>query len=187
MAQEITQILDDWKNGDESAVDRLFPFVYDELKKRAKAYLQNERNNHTLQPTALVNEAYLRLVDVNNIDWQNRVHFFAVASNIMRRILVEHARALNAQKRGGNHAKIPLDDIQISIKKNANELLNIDEALKKLSEIDERKSLVVEMKFFGGMNQKEIASYLDVAPRTIQRDWKFAKLWLYRELTKETI
>ena len=183
MPQEITQILHEWKKGDDSAVERLFPFVYEELKRRARTYLRGERANHTLQPTALVHEAYMRLVDVDSVDWQDRVHFYAIASNVMRRILVDHARTLKRAKRGGGDYKIPISDIQIASKGDALELLNLDEALKNLAELDERKSKVVEMSYFGGMKQKEIAAALGIAEKTVQRDWRFAKLWLYRALT----
>jgi len=183
MSDEITQILNEWQDGDASAVDRLFPFVYDELRRRAQIYLRNERGDHILQPTALVHEAYMRLIDVENIDWTDRLHFFAVASNVMRRILVDHARALKSKKRGGKNRKVPISDLQLSSFERSLELINLDEALKNLAKIDERKSRVVEMSYFGGMNQKEIAEFLEVAVKTVQRDLKFAKLWLFRELS----
>ncbi len=184
MPQNITEILHDWKEGDTSAVDRLFPFVYDELRRRAQNYLRNERDDHTLQPTALVHEAYIRLIDVENIDWKDRVHFYAVSSNVMRRVLVDHARALKTKKRGGLNHKVPISDLQLASFENASELLSLDDALKNLAKIDERKSRVVEMSYFGGMNQKEIAGFLEVAVKTVQRDLKFAKLWLLRELSE---
>lgn len=185
MSHEITQILKDWKRGDESAKDKLFPLVYDELKRQARNYLSRERRNHTLQPTALVNEAYMRLIGINKLDWDDRAHFYAVSATTMRRILVDHARKIATDKRGGDAQRLTLGNLQIAAEQKAADLLDLDEALNKLSEIEERKAKVVEMKFFSGLNQKEIAKVLDVTEKTVQRDWKFAKLWLYRELTKK--
>ncbi len=186
MAHDITGILHEWKNGDESAIDRLFPLVYGELKRRAQVYLSNERAGHTLQPTALVHEAYLRLVELEDIKWEDRTHFFAISATIMRRILVDHARKIAAEKRGGEIRRITLEGLHLSTEQKAFDLLELDDALTRLAEIEERKARVVEMKFFGGLSQAEIADILKIAEKTIQRDWKFAKLWLYREMSKDS-
>ncbi|MEZ5429394.1 MAG: sigma-70 family RNA polymerase sigma factor [Pyrinomonadaceae bacterium] len=185
MAHEITQILQEWRAGDKTAVDRLFPLVYDELKKQARSYLFNERRDHTLQPTALVNEAYLRLVGINQMKWEDRAHFFAFSATTMRRILVDHARKLYSEKRGGQLQRLTLGNLPMADEQKAADLLELDEALTRLAEIDERKEKVVEMRFFAGLNQKEIAEVLQVNEKTVQRDWQFAKLWLYRELTRK--
>jgi len=185
MAQEITGLLQEWKNGDGTAVDRLFPLVYDELKRQARNYLNKERANHTLQPTALVHEVYLRLVKLNQMKWEDRAHFYAISATTMRRILVDHAREIAADKRGGAMQRITLENLYTSNEKKATDLLELDEALTKLAEIEERKAQVVEMNFFGGLNQKEIAEVLQVTEKTVQRDWQFAKLWLYRELKQK--
>ena len=184
MAKEITQILKEWRSGDESAVDRLFPLVYDELKRQAKSYLNRERGNHTLQPTALVNEAYIRMIGINKMNWADRAHFYALSATTMRRILVDHARKIASDKRGGELQRITLSNLKISDEQKATDLLDLDDALNRFAELEERKAKVVEMRFFSGLNQKEIAKILEVTEKTVQRDWKFAKLWLYRELTK---
>jgi len=186
MAEDITCLLQEWKNGDETAIDRLFPLVYDELRRQARSYLNRERGNHTLQPTALVHEVYLRLIKLNQIKWENRAHFYAISATTMRRILVDHAREIAADKRGGAMQRITLEKVQIANGQKATDLLELDEALTKLAEIEERKARVIEMNFFGGLNQKEIAEVLQMTEKTIQRDLKFAKLWLYRELSQET-
>lgn len=183
MTHEITLLLQEWKKGDVSAVDRLFPLVYNELKRQAKNYLSKERLNHTLQPTALVHEVYLRLVNLNQMKWENRAHFFAISATTMRRILVDHAREIAADKRGGEMRRVTLENLQVANKDKATDLLELEEALNKLSEIEDRKARVIEMSFFGGLNQKEIAEVLNIAEKTVQRDLKFAKLWLFRELT----
>jgi RNA polymerase sigma factor (TIGR02999 family) len=185
MAQEITQILHEWKNGDKTAVDRLFPLVYDDLKRQAKNYLHKERSNHTLQPTALVHEAYLRLVKLEQMDWTDRAHFYALSATMMRRILVDHAREATADKRGGEMKRVTLENLPIANEQKIVDLLELDEALIKLAQIDQRKASVVELKFFGGLSQKEIAEVLDITEKTVQRDWQFAKLWLYREFKKK--
>lgn len=185
MAQEITQILQDWRKGDESAVDRLFPLVYQELKIQARNYLNKERKNHTLQPTALVNEAYLRMIGINKMNWEDRAHFYALSATTMRRILVDHARKIATDKRGGELQRLTLGNLKIADEQKATDLLDLDDALERLAEMEERKAKVVEMRFFSGLNQKEIAEVLKVTEKTVQRDWKFAKLWLYRELAGE--
>jgi RNA polymerase sigma-70 factor, ECF subfamily len=187
MAHEITQLLQEWKSGDKSAVDRLFPLVYEELKRQARNYLNKERGNHTLQPTALVHEAYLRLTKLNQMKWEDRAHFYAISATTMRRILVDHAREVAASKRGGNFQRVTLENVQIAGEQNSLDLLELDEALTKLAEIEERKARVVELSFFGGLKQKEIAEALQITEKAVQRDWKFAKLWLYRELKQNKI
>lgn len=185
MAQNITRLLQEWKNGDEGAVDRLFPAVYSELKQQARKYLHFERSSHTLQPTALVHEAYLRLVELGETQWESRAHFFALSAIMMRRILVDHARELAAEKRGGGMQRVTLQDFQLPEEQRLIDLLELDEALNKLAKIEVRKARIVEMTYFGGLNQKEIADILEIAEKTVQRDWKFAKLWLYRELRQD--
>lgn len=185
MVQDITRLLQEWKNGDETAIDRLFPLVYDELKRQARNYLHRERADHTLQPTALVHEVYLRLVKLNQMKWADRAHFYAISATTMRRILVDHAREITAAKRGGVMQRVTLENLQISNEEKATDLLELDEALTKLAAIEERKARVVEMSFFGGLNQKEIAEVLQVTEKTVQRDWKLARLWLYRELKEK--
>jgi RNA polymerase sigma factor (TIGR02999 family) len=182
--QDITQILQQWSDGDEAAVDSLFPLVYDELRRLARSYLSKERSGHTLQPTALVHEAYMRLIDQTRTTWQSRVHFYAVAANMMRRILVNHARDRATEKRGGSAQRFSIENIEILPDQTAGDLLELDEALEKLKQIDERKCRVVDMRFFGGLNEAEIAEVLCVNEKTVRRDWQFAKLWLYRELSQ---
>lgn len=184
MVQDITLILEDWRNGDETAADRLFPLVYDELKRRARNYLNHERHNHTLQPTALVHEAYLRMIDLNRIKWEDRKHFYALSATTMRRVLVDHARENSADKRGGNLQRVTFENLQISADEKAFDLLGLNDALNKLSEIDSRKVQIVEMIYFAGMSQKEISEVLEISEKTVHRDWNFAKLWLFRELSR---
>ena len=186
MAHDITYFLQEWKNGDATAVERLFPLVYEELKRRARSYLNQERSDHTLQPTALVHEVYLRMINLNRIKWEDRAHFYAISATTMRRILVDHARELAAEKRGGEMQRITLDNLKISDEDKLTDLLELNEALTKLAAVEERKARVVEMIFFGGLSQKEIAEVLQITERTVHRDWQFAKLWLYRELKQKT-
>ncbi len=159
------------------------PFVYDELRRLARSFLARERDAHTLQPTALVHEAYVRLVDQTRVNWQNRAHFYGIAANMMRRVLIDHARAHATEKRGGTAIRLSLDDVQIPLEQRASDLVALDEALEKLSKFDERKCKVVEMRFFAGLADEEIAEVLGVTTRTVLRDWKKARLWLYRELS----
>ena len=182
---EVTQILNDWSGGDAKAQERLMPFVYDELRRLARSFLAQERGDHTLQPTALVHEAYVRLVDQTRVNWQNRAHFYGIASRMMRRVLVDHARAHAAEKRGGGAIRLSIDDVQVPLEQRAADFVALDEALEKLSQFDERKGKVVEMRFFGGLNDEEIAEVLGVTSRTVLRDWKKARLWLYRELSND--
>lgn len=179
---EITRILADWKNGDEGAEDRLLASVYDELKRRAKFYMSRERLDHTLQPTALVHEAFLRLCDQSLINWQDRNHFYGIVSRLMRQILVDHARTKSAKRRGGNSIRFSIQDFQIPLMERAASIVALDEALERLEEFDEKQAKIVEMRFFGGMDYKEIADVFDVSVRTINREWEAARLWLYREL-----
>jgi RNA polymerase sigma factor (TIGR02999 family) len=182
--QEVTEILGEWCGGDRSAAERLFPLVYDELKRQARNYLNRERSDHTLQPTALVHEAYLRLVDLTVLRAENRTHFFGIAARLMRQILVDHARQRKAQKRGGSAQRFSVGEIEDMPEQSAGDLLQLNDALERLEKIDGRKSRVVDMRFFGGMKENEIAEVLAVSEKTVRRDWHFAKLWLYRELSR---
>ncbi len=183
LQHEVTQILHEWSDGDADAPARLMPLVYDELRRQAKRYLENERGEHTLQPTALVHEAYLRLVDQTHVSWQNRAHFYGMAANMMRRVLVDHARGHTSGKRGGSVVRLSIDDVQIPIEERAHSLIALDEALEKFAGFDERKARIVEMRFFGGLKDEEIAEVLEVSTRTVSREWKTARLWLFRELS----
>ncbi len=182
---EITQILHDWNNGDKEAEERLLPFVYAQLKRQAQILMAKERVDHTLQPTALVHEAFMRLSEESGIEWENRSHFYGIASHLMRQILIQHARKHTAEKRGNNKIHFSVHDIQIPIEERADSIIVLDEALEKLAEIDERQAKVVEMRFFGGFSNEEIAESLDVTERTVIRIWQAAKFWLYRELNQE--
>lgn len=180
---EVTEILREW-NSSSDAPARLMPLVYNELRRLAQSYLRRERRDHTLQPTALVHEAYLRLVDQNRVEWQNRTHFYGVAAQVMRRILIDHARAHASEKRGGHGARLSLEEAAILPQERAADLLALDEALKQLTDTDERKGRVVELRFFGGLSVKETAEVLGVHTATVERDWVVAKAWLYRELDR---
>lgn len=183
--QEVTEMLMAWSNGDKSALERLIPLVHNELHRLAHRYMNQERPGHMLQTTALVNEAYLRLVDSSHVRWQNRAHFFAVSAQLMRRILVDFARSRNYLKRGGNAVQVSLDKVLAISSEPDADLVALDEALNALAVIDERKSRVVEMRFFGGLNIEETAEVLKVSPDTVMRDWRLAKVWLLRELSAE--
>lgn len=183
-SSEITQILQDWNDGDEDAKERLLPFVYDELKRQARFFMSRERANHTLQPTALVHEAFLRISEQSGIDWQNRKHFYGIASRLMRQILVDHARSHGAAKRGASPIHFSIEDVQIPVEDRAGSILALDEVLEKLAEFDERQAKIIEMRFFGGMSNKEISAALDISERTVGREWQSARLWLYRELNQ---
>ena len=184
-SDNITQLLIDLSNGDRAAVDLLLPVIYDELRKLAANYLRRERPDHTLQPTALVHEAYLRLVDQTRVNWQNRAHFFGVAAQIMRRLLVDHARKVNAEKRGHDFQKLSLDENIDRAVERSSDLIALDEALKSLAEFDEQKARLVELRYFGGLSIEETADVLGVTPTTIKRHWRFAKAWLYEEMQKK--
>lgn len=182
MTSDITEMLQEWTDGNSDAADRLFPFVYKELRKIAGRNFYREGADSTLQPTALVNEAYVRLVDQTRVNWQNRAHFFAVASTIMRRILIDHARRKSAGKRGGGVITLSVDDLQVPVERRAAALVSLDEALEELAVSDYRKFRVVEMKFFGGMSEDEISEILGISTRTVQREWSVARLWLFDHL-----
>lgn len=179
----VTQLLVAWGQGDRGALDELIPLVYKELRKLAQWHMSHERLGHTFQATALINEAYLRLIDINQIQWHDRAHFFAMAARQMRRVLIDAARKRGNQKRGGDVEKVSLADGMV-IPHRAEDLLALDEALNALAQLDSRRAEVVEMKFFGGLTVEEIAQTLNVSPETVKRDWKLAKAWLGRELRK---
>ena len=181
---EVTQLLIDWSNGDRAALDKLVPVVGEELRRLAHRYMSRERAGHTLQTTALVNEAFVRLVNRRNIQWQNRAHFFGIAAQLMRTILVDHARSHASAKRGGGAHKLELDEAMIVSQQKASEVLALDDALKQLALIDPQQSRIVEMRFFGGLTVEETAEVLHLSPATIKREWSTAKAWLYRELAK---
>ena len=184
-SHEITSLLKAWTGGDEEALDKLTPLVYRQLHKIAQRYMAGERSGHMLQTTALVNEAYLRLVDCGKVNWQDRAHFFAVSAQLMRRILIDFARSRGYLKRGGAVAHISLDEAPSVCNEPDVNLVALDDALKALSAIDERKSKVVELKFFGGLSVEETAEVLRVSSDTVVRDWRLAKTWLFRELSRE--
>ena len=183
-SRKITQLLQSWNEGDQAAVEELMPLVYDELHRLAKRYMSDERPGHTLETTALVNEAYVRLVDSAHASWENRTHFFGVCAQVMRRILVDWARSRYALKRGGDLRAVELGDALAVAKQPGTDLAAIDDALNALSAVDARKGRVVELRFFGGLSVKETAGFLKISPETVQRDWKFAKSWLRRELSE---
>ena len=180
--QRVTDLLTRWSQGDDAALPELTPLVYEELRRLAHRHMGGERPDHTLQTTALVNEAYLRLADQTNPRWQNRAHFFAVAARAMRRILVSYARSQRSQKRGGGALKVDLDEAALVSPEESKEIVDLHEALEQLSALDSRKAQVVELKYFGGLNYDEIAEVLKISRITARRDWEFAKVWLYTEL-----
>ena len=181
---EVSQLLLAWSDGDQSALEKLVPLVYTELRRLASHYMGRERAGHSLQTTALVNEAYLRLVDYKRMQWQSRAHFFAVSAQLMRRILVEHARSRRHLKRGGGAPLVSLEEAAVIAEGQDADLVALDEALESLALIDQRKSRVVELRFFGGLSVEETAEVLKVSPVTVMRDWSTAKAWLYRELSQ---
>jgi len=183
--QRLTELLVAWSDGDQKALDELFPLVYDELRQVARRQMRRERPGHTLRTTALVNDAYLRLVDQREVRWQNRAHFFAIAAQMMRRILVDHARAKRYEKRGGGAAHVPLEEAAVLVHGKEAEIVALDEALTTLAGIDPRRARVVELRYFGGLSNEEIAEVLKVSPNTVTRDWNMARAWLYRELSGE--
>jgi RNA polymerase sigma factor (TIGR02999 family) len=182
---EITERLIAWGAGDKAALDQLLPIVYQELRRMAGNYLRQENPGHTLQPTALVHEAWLRLIDQTRVTWQNRAQFFGVAAQLMRRILVDHAKTKHREKRGGEAIKLSLDDVINLSRERAADLLALDDALDELARIDGRKSRVVELRYFGGFSVEETAQILEVSPETVMRDWKLAKAWLYQQIKRE--
>ena len=180
---EITQLLAAWRDGNQAALDELYPLVYDELHRLARRYMSRERKGHTLQTTALINEAYVRLVDQRNVQWANRSHFFAISAQIMRRILIDHARRHSYAKRGGGARQVSLDETATMAQGDFSEFLRLDEALKSLAQLDPRRSQVVELRYFGGLNNEEIAGVLNISENTVIRDWNMARAWLYRQLS----
>jgi RNA polymerase sigma factor (TIGR02999 family) len=178
----MTQLLQQWSQGDDSALTELTPLVYEELRRLAHHYMEGERSGHTLQTTALVNEAYLRLADQTNRNWRSRAHFFAVAARAMRGILINYAKSNQAQKRGGGAARIGLDEAAILSPEQSKEIVDLHEALERLATVNSRKARVVELKYFGGLNHDEIAEVMKISTVTVRRDWMFAKTWLYDEL-----
>jgi RNA polymerase sigma factor (TIGR02999 family) len=180
---DVSRLLIDWGNGDQAALDELIPLVYAELRRLAGRYMRRESEGHTLQTSALINEAYLRLVDQKNVRWQNRAHFFGVAAQVMRRILVDHARSRSRAKRGGGIERVSLVE-HVAASNQLEEVIALDEALTKLAEMDPRKSQIVEMKFFGGLTTEEVAEVLRVTSRTVDREWRKAKAWLNRAISK---
>ena len=182
--QAVTQLLERWSGGDRSALDELMPLVYDELRRLARRYTSRERPGNTLQTSALINEAYLRLVDQKNVRWQNRAHFYGIAAQMMRRILVDHARKRRYQKRGGGGQRVSFDEAMIVSDERAGEVVALDDALKNLAEVDPRKSQLVELRFFGGLSVEETAEVLGVSAPTVKRQWRMAKAWLFGQVQK---
>jgi len=183
--QQVTELLNSWSNGDQTARDRLIPLVYDELHRLAHQYMKREAPGHTLQTSALVNEAFVKLVDQRNVRWQNRAHFFGIAAQLMRRILVDHARSRQTAKRGGGAAAISFDDhLYVSDERSA-QVVAVHEALEQLARFDQRKGQIVELRFFGGLSIDETAELLGVSPGTVMRDWTLAKAWLHREISAQ--
>jgi len=182
-SHELTALLRAWSAGNEESLARLTPLVYHELHRAARRYMVGERSGHTLQATALINEVYLRLIDVKAIDWQNRAHFFAVSARAMRQILVDYARAYQRQKRGSGAHKVELDEAAIVSREGTKEIVDVNEALQELGKLDARKAQVVELKYFGGLTYEEIAEVVKISVGTVRRDWEFAKAWLHKELT----
>ena len=183
-AQGVTQLLKAWGNGEQEALEQLIPLIYSELHRLAHRYMERERNAHTLQSTALVHEAYERLIDLKEVSWQNRAHFFGVSARLMRRVLVDYARSRRYSKRGGEWRQVPLNEAVAVFRDRRTDVVALDDALRTLAGIDPRKSRVVEMRFFGGLSIKETAEVLNVSPETVLRDWRLAKVWLLRELSQ---
>lgn len=186
-SRSVTQQLVDWGNGDRASLDALIPVVYNELRRIAESFLRHERLGHTLQPTALVHEAYLRLIDQKSVNWQNRAQFFGIAAQMMRRILVNHAQSRHADKRGGHATRLSLDDAVSFFEERDVNLIALNEALIKLTELDPKQSQIVEFRFFGGLTLEETAEVLEVSTATIKREWGAAKLWLLRELKQREL
>jgi len=182
--EEVTQLLLAWNGGDTAALGKLMPLVYDELRKAAKRYLRREPAGHSLQTTALVNEVYLRLIDAKNVRWQDRAHFFAISARLMRRVLVDFARRRRQSKRGGEAQQISIEEALAFGHERSADIVALDDALTELAELNPRQSQVVELRFFGGLTEDEIAVALKVSPRTVRNDWRLARAWLYRELNK---
>lgn len=183
--KDVTKLLEAWSEGDGRALEDLMPLVYDELHRMAKRYMQSQPSGHTLQTTALIHEAYLKLADQKEKHWQNRAHFFAVSARAMRHILVDHARTRQAKKRGGTTEFVSLEDVAVISNERAAEVVALDDALENLFVLEERKGRVVELRYFGGLSVEETAGVLKISPETVMRDWKFAKTWLLRELSNQ--
>jgi len=182
-SHQVTQLLQEWSEGDESAFARLMPLVHDELHRLAHQHMRRESAGHVLQTSALINEAYLRLVDQPQIRWQDRAHFFGIAARLMRHILVDEARKRNAAKRGGSFIQVPLDEANAVVQEQAANVASLDDALQKLETMDERQGKIVELRFFGGLSIEETANVLKVSPGTVMRDWTFARAWLRNQMT----
>ena len=180
--EDVTVLLAELKKGNEDAASKLIPLVYAELRRLAASYMRRERSDHTLQPTALVNEAYLKLVEQRSVNWQSRAHFFGIAAQVMRRILVDHARGHLRDKRGGGQERVPIDEALIFAPEQSSELIKLDEALDRLTQLDPRQGRIVELRFFGGLNVDQTAEMLGISPKTVKRDWSMAKAWLHGEL-----
>jgi RNA polymerase sigma-70 factor (ECF subfamily) len=180
--QDVTLLLSALTRGEEQAASKLIPLVYDELRRLAASYMRRERGDHTLQATALVNEAYLKLVEQRSVDWQSRAHFFGIAAQLMRRILIDHARGHLRQKRGGEQQIVSLDEVFVISQQQSDELVALDDSLERLAKIDPRQAKVVELRFFGGLTVEEAANVLGVSPKTVKREWSVAKAWLYADL-----
>lgn len=184
---DVTELLHEWRRGDKAALDRLTPLVYDELRRIAHRYMRQERGGHTLETTALVNEAYLRLAGRERVEWQDRAHFFAVTAQVMRHVLIDHARNRRYAKRGGAAQQVPLEEAHAMSAERAAELLALDEALEKLARLDPRKARVVELRYFGGLSLEETADALEVSVMTVRRDWRAARAWLYKEMRNDEL
>lgn len=180
----VTQLLIDWRGGNNDALNQLMPLVYDELRDLAKRYMRRENSSHTLQTNALVNEAYLRLVNQQAVDWQNRAHFFAIAAQVMRHLLVDHARSKQYAKRGGGAVQVTLDEGLVVSDESSVELLALHQALERMEKMDDRKSKIVELRYFGGLSTEEVAEVLGISEITVKREWAKAKAWLFRELSQ---
>lgn len=181
---DVTQLLVNWGKGDKAALDQLTPILYDELRRLADSYLRRERDDHTLQPTALVHEAYMKLADQTKLEWQNRAHFFGIAAQVMRHILVDHSRKHNADKRGSGMPKVPIEEgFMVSDEQRSSDVVALDDALHTLAKIDERKSKIIELRYFGGLTVEEMAEVLQISVATIGRELRMAQAWLHREMT----
>lgn len=186
-ADNLTSLLRDWREGDQSALDKLTPLVYDELRRIAHRYVRRERDEHTLQTTALVNEAYLRLAGAKQINWENRAHFFAVTAQVMRHVMVDYARRRLYAKRGGQRQQVPLEEAAAMSEQRADALVSLDEALQDLAKLDSRKARVVELRYFGGLSLEETAEVLEISLMTVRRDWRAAKAWLFKAVNGDSI
>ena len=185
LSQNVTALLIDWGEGDKDALDQLLPIVYAELRRQAARFLRKERVGHTLQTTALIHEAYIRLIDQRRVKWQNRSHFFGIAAQLMRRILVDHARSKHREKRGGSDVRVSLADATLVAKNKDLDVVALDAALDKLAMLDQQQARIVELRFFSGLTVEETAEVLSISPATVKRDWSMAKAWLHRELSNE--